>query len=50
MEKNKETSKTKYTINPTLQGKKYKFTPESKAFFEEGQKFLREKVGSLAGL
>ena len=47
MKDNKKISKVNYTINPALQGKKYEFTPESKAFFEEGQKFLKEKMKEL---
>jgi hypothetical protein len=39
---------TIYHINPNLQGKKYKLTPESKAFLEKGEVFLREKVKNLA--
>ena len=44
MKKSKELSKVNYIINPNLQGKKYEFTPESKAFLEKGEAFLKEKV------
>jgi hypothetical protein len=47
MKKNKELPKVNYIINPNLQGKKYEFTPESKAFLEKGETFLREKVHIL---
>lgn len=47
MEQNKK-SASKYTVNPSLQGKKYKLTAESKAFLEKGEIFLREKVKELA--
>ncbi|MDZ7934791.1 MAG: hypothetical protein U5M51_07495 [Emticicia sp.] len=50
MRKVKETSKVNYTINPNLQGKKYELTPESKAFLEKGEFFLREKVKVLPTL
>ncbi len=43
----KKSSKVNYTINPALQGKKYEFTPESKAFFEEGKKFLKDNIKEL---
>ncbi|PWK23358.1 hypothetical protein LV89_03175 [Arcicella aurantiaca] len=46
MEQNKKTA-TICTVNPNLQGKKYKLTAESKAFLEKGQMFLREKVKEL---
>ena len=47
MEQNKKLSTT-CTVNPNLQGKKYKLTAESKAFLEKGEMFLREKVKDLA--
>lgn len=47
MEQNKK-SVTTCIINPSLQGKKYKLTAESKAFLEKGEMFLREKVKELA--
>lgn len=47
MEQNKKLVTT-CTINPSLQGKKYKLTAESKAFLEKGEIFLREKVKELS--
>lgn len=38
---------TTYHVNPSLQGKKYKLTPESKEFLDKGKSFLKEKVKNL---